>query len=199
MILTGNPELAMRARKFAGLGYKHMTAEAGRTSLNAADFQHPSYQRFDTIGLNYRMSWAQAEAGLFALRTVQDDVWRRQEIGYLWQHALGYQLQPHDYDAENTFYSAAVDYEDNILSAMDSKDRWKNLYNEFVRRGGDGFYAMPQLPFNEPALIGYNPDDSCPIAEGLQSRLMLFKTHYRTLQEARHQADILQDMLTKVA
>ena len=33
MILTDNEELATKARKFAGLGYKHMTANAGRTSL----------------------------------------------------------------------------------------------------------------------------------------------------------------------
>ena len=195
-IVSNNPLYAKRARKFAGLGYKHMTAETGRTSLNAAEFQHPGYQRFDTIGLNYRMSWAQAEAGLIALKDVRDAVWRRQEIGYLWQQALGCQLQPHSYDADNTFYSAAVEYEDAILDCMDDRNRWKELYDKFVSLGGDGFYAMPQLPYNEPALEDeYRGLEAHPIAERLQQRLMLFKTHYKSLTVAKEQADILSGML----
>ena len=196
-IVSNNPLYAQRARKFAGLGYKHMTAETGRTSLNAAEFQHPGYQRFDTIGLNYRMSWAQAEAGLIALRDVQDAVWRRQEIGYLWQQALGCALQPHSYDADNTFYSAAWPLPP---SSMPVDPDWKLFYGEFLMRGGDGFYAMPQLPYNEPALADeYRGLEAHPVAERLQQHLMLFKTHYKSLMVAKEQADILSTMFAKVS
>ena len=189
-IVSNNPLYAKRARKFAGLGYKHMTAQTGRTSLNAAEFQHPGYQRFDTIGLNYRMSWAQAAAGLIALKDVRDAVWRRQEIGYFWQQALGQSLQPHFYDADNTFYSAAYDPPTFPYGG------WVEGYREFIRRGGDGFYAMPQLPYNEPALADeYRGLETHPVAERLQRRLMLFKTHYKSLTVAKEQADILAGML----
>ena len=184
-IVTNDRTLATRARKFAGLGYSHMTAESGRTSLSGPEFQYPSYQRFDTIGLNYRMSWAQAEAGLIALKTVQDDVWRRQEIGYLWQQALDCVLQPCRYPAGNVFYSAAYP----------TYKRWDYLYEEFCAAGGDGFYAMPRLPFEEPALLDYKPLLPTPIASDLQKRLCLFKTHYKDLDFAAKQTKILADIL----
>ena len=55
----------MRARKFAGIGYKHLTADAGRTHL-AIGVQDPSYKRFDLIGLNYRMNDISAAVGMAA-------------------------------------------------------------------------------------------------------------------------------------
>lgn len=189
MIVSNDPILATKARKFAGLGYKHMTAEAGRTSLNAADFQRPDYERFDTIGLNYRMSEIQAEIGLRNLATVDEAIQRRHQIGLMWQHAVGHSIQPHAYDADNTFYSAAYDY---------PGDDWLGFYNAFVEAGGDGFYAMPKVGYAEPCFWlgqgthGLKP--FCPIAEGLQQRLMLFKTHY-SIEKATRQVEILHDLI----
>jgi perosamine synthetase len=191
MIVTNNEAFAVRARKFAGLGYAHMAASGGSTRVPE---YHPGYLRFDAVGLNYRLSYAQAEIGLHKLKTVQDDVWRRQEIGYLWQHTVDAQCQPHNYDADNTFYSAAFPMSGPpLLSEMRLKD-WKRFYDRFIAAGGDGFYAMPQVPYYEPALkdyIGLNPN---PVAIDLQQRLMLFKTHY-SLEEAKRQADILAEVL----
>ncbi len=183
MIVTNNADLAIKARKFAGIGYKHMTAEAGRTSLNAADFQRPDYERFDTVGLNYRMSEDQADLGLIKLSTIHAAVERRQFIGYLWQHAIGEALQPHTYDADNTFYSAAWPYDGD----------WIALYQEFVVRGGDGFYAMPKVAYQEPALSG-RWSVYCPVAEALQKSLVCFKTHYE-IEKAQEQADILARLI----
>lgn len=183
MIVTNNPELAARARKFAGLGYSHMEAGGGSTRV---PYVHPDYLRFDTIGLNYRMSYAQAEIGLHKLKDVMDAVWTRQEIGYLYQNALGCQLQPHDYDAENAFYSAAYIPPSGVI--------WQTFHDNFVRHGGDGFYAMPQVPYNEPALTDYKGLADNKVALDLQKRLILFKTHY-SLEEAARQAKILGDVL----
>ncbi len=189
MIVTNNRDFATRARKFAGLGYRHMGAGGASTRVPEL---HPGYDRFDTIGFNYRLSYAQAEIGLEALKTVQDAVWRRQEIGYLWQHTLHCQLQPHSYDAENTFYSAAWD------SGL-TGEAWLDFYGQFNARGGDGFYAMPQLPWREPALEEYHSLVPTPAAEHLQPTLMCFKTHYQSLTVAKEQANILGDLLVKAA
>jgi perosamine synthetase len=185
MIVTDDKVLAVVARKFAGIGYKHMTAEAGRTSLSAATFQRPDYERFDTIGLNYRMSEAQAGIGLMKMGLLEQEVARRQRIGFMWQHALVQQCQPHTYDADNAFYSAAYDY----------RGDWIGFYERFVAAGGDGFYAMPKCPYQEPALAKVSiPWTNCPVAEGLQKRLCLLKTHY-SLLEATRQVEILHDLL----
>lgn len=191
MIITKNSALAERARKFAGLGYAHLGAGSGghRTSLNMAEAHSPSYLRFDTIGLNYRMSFAQAEKGLHALRYVDERIQMRQEIGLQWQMVIGAELQKHAYDADHTFWTAAWPY--------DFPDGWRAFYDRFVGLGGEGFYAAPQLPWNEPALQDYRPAHPTPVAEKLQERLMLFKTNYRSLMYAMKQTAILRDMLNE--
>lgn len=189
IIVTNNANFAMRARKFAGLGYRHMGASG--TSTRVPEI-HPGYDRFDTIGLNYRLSMAQAEIGLIALKTLQDAVWRRQDIGYLWQHALGCPLQPHRYSAENVFYTAGWD--SGLVG-----EAWLDFHAQFNARGGDGFYAAPQLPWREPALDEYKSLFPTPAADHLQASLMCFKTHYKSLTEAKQQTDILADLLAKVA
>ena len=187
MIITNDEHLAVSARKFAGIGYKHMTADAGRTSLDAAVYQNPDYQRFDTIGLNYRMSEAQARIGLEQLDILGWKVSLRIAMGNLWELAFGEECQPHKYKADNTFYSAVYDYQG---------DDWHGIYKEFVRRGGDGFYAMPQVPYKEPALANTIPPwADCPIAEGLQKRLMLMKTHYATVDYAKDQCNMFARVL----
>jgi len=55
IITTNKKKLAEKIRKFAGIGYKNMTANGGRTSLAISTVQDPNYERFDTVGLNYRM------------------------------------------------------------------------------------------------------------------------------------------------
>lgn len=191
MIITSNPDLAVKARKFAGLGYQHMTAEAGRTSLSAATYQRPDYQRFDTIGLNYRMSEYQAAIGLAVFSNIDALVAKRQAIGVMWGKATGTVIASATTtmpvcDRSHACYTWPHEY--------GGRD-WVSFYNEFVRRGGDGFYAMPQCPYNEPPLSAGAHWESCPTAESLQRRLMLFKTHYQDLTVAQKQADILAGML----
>jgi len=185
MIISNDAGLTTQARKFAGIGYKHMTAEAGRTSLSASTFQRPDYERFDVIGLNYRMSEVQAEQGIWKFTNINPIIERHQIIGMMWQHALG-SLQSHSYDADNVFYSAAYDY---------PGDNWLGFYEKFCEQGGDGFYAMPKIPYQEPALRNMRKWPILPTAEGLQKRLMLFKTHYITIAHATRQIEILHDMM----
>ena len=175
--------LAIAARKFAGIGYKHMTAEAGRTSLDASVYQRPDYERFDTIGLNYRMSHVQAEIGLEKLKTIDAVVSQRREIGYLWQFVFGESCQPHLYNAHNAFYTAAFPYMGD----------WQDLYNRFNAAGGDGFYAMPQCPYHEPALKHLFAE--APVAEELQKTLVLMKTHYPIMSHVNRQTRIMASVL----
>ena len=88
MIVSNSEKLAQRARKFVGIGYKHLTATAGRTSLAISKVQDPDYERFDTIGLNYRMSEISAAIGLAQLERVHSLVSRRQAIAKMFDESV---------------------------------------------------------------------------------------------------------------
>jgi dTDP-4-amino-4,6-dideoxygalactose transaminase len=179
MLVTNDSQLAKSMRVFSGLGYGHLGAAGGGTRVPS---HRPDYARFGSIGLNYRLSQAQAEIGLEKLKTVMDAVTLRQQIGELWQDTLKTPLQPHAYSADNAFYSAAYPYTGD----------WHSLHRRFSQAGGDGFYAAPRNPYREPALSHLSGD--APMAEYLQANLVLFKTHYGW-EEAKRQAQILAGVL----
>jgi perosamine synthetase len=204
MIVTSDPELATRARKFAGLGYKHMTATAGRTHLALSTVQDPGYERFDTIGLNYRMNAISAAVGLAQLERVDHIVARRQACGRMFLDAItgcGWMVpQAVMADAEHTYYTFAVDYHGETERGV----KWKEFYNRYMDMGGDGFYGCVVTPYLEVALRGkefggYRMEDGlCPEAEALQRRVMQFKTNYRNLGEARQKAEVLSKLVNEI-
>jgi perosamine synthetase len=133
MLVTNDPNLAKTMRTFAGLGYGHLGAAGGGTRVPS---HRPDYARFGAIGLNYRLSEAQATIGLQKLKTVMEAVKLRQSIGALWQDTLKTPLQKHHYSADNAFYSAAYPYTGD----------WAQLHQRFLEAGGDGFYAAHATP-----------------------------------------------------
>jgi len=82
--------------------------------------------------------------------------------------------------------------------------RWKDFYNQYKEMGGDGFYACWKNPYLEPSLKGRTMGSQafelglCPIAEQYQTQLMVFKTNYRDLSEARRQCQLLADLIDKI-
>jgi dTDP-4-amino-4,6-dideoxygalactose transaminase len=179
MLVTNDPNLAKTMRTFSGLGYRHLGAAGGGTRIPS---HSPDYARFSTVGLNYRLSQTGATIGLEKLKMVMNAVTLRQSIGALWQDTVGRAFQPHEYSADNAFYSAAYPYTGD----------WEKLYQRYANAGGDGFYAAPLPPYREGALRHLSAD--CPRAEYLQANLVLFKTHYGW-DEAKRQAQILASVL----
>ena len=88
MITTNNKKLAEKIRKFAGIGYKNMTATGGRTSLAISQVQDPNYTRFDTVGLNYRMPNIVAAVCLGQLESYKSIISRRQKVAKLFRNAI---------------------------------------------------------------------------------------------------------------
>ena len=204
MVLTDNKELAQRARKFGGIGYKHMTAAAGRTSLALSDVQDPDYERFDTIGLNYRMSEASAAIGLAQFERIDDIVERRRAVAQMFDESvqgcdwISPQKIPSGY--KHSHYTYTFEYKGKETLGIS----WKDFYERYVAMGGDGFYSACVVPYLEPVFQNstqysnaYSKGD-CPVAEQLQKRIMQFKTNYRSLSDARKKADILKELICQI-
>jgi perosamine synthetase len=204
MIVTDDGEFAERARKFTGIGYKHLTATAGRTSLSISSVQDPNYERFDTLGLNYRMTGISAAIGLAQLEQIDFLVSRRQEIAQLFTEAIGDcdwmrpQSVPNGY--EHSYFTYAVRYYGDKTIGVS----WKEFYQKYKDMGGDGFYGAWKVPYLEPVFNNLKINKKtyskglCPIAEELQPRMMQFKTNYRNLEIAKQKTQILHNVIEKL-
>ena len=204
MIVSNDEKLAQRARKFAGIGYKHMTAEAGRTTLAMSNVQDPSYERFDAVGLNYRMTEISAAIGLAQLERIESMVSRRRAVAKLFDEAVGdctwlvRQEIPEGYD--HSYYTYAVKY----FGDEKFNVSWKDFYNRYIEMGGDGFYGACKVPYLEPVFkdlkrngVGYGKS-LCPVAEEIQPRIMQFKTNYRDMESAKKKAEILEKLINRL-
>lgn len=203
MIVTNDSELAEQARKFAGIGYRHLTADAGRTHLAIDTVQDPAYKRFDTIGLNYRMNDISAAVGLGQLERIDEIIQRRKDVGKMFVEAVKDcdwiipQRTPDGY--EHAYYTFSADYRGDEVHGT----TWKEFYHQYKAMGGDGFYGAVAIPYLEPALKdkiigGVKMEQGlCPVAEGLQQRVMCFKTNYRSLDDAKVKVNLLSKLIAK--
>jgi perosamine synthetase len=88
---------------------------------------------------------------------------------------------------------------------------WADFRHKYIELGGDGFYAAWQVVYMEPMMremafygkgcpvrcplyegprVEWGPG-LCPVAEGLQPKLMQLKTNYGDLETAKQKADAL--------
>ena len=195
MVVTNSEELAKKVRKFGGIGYKNLTATAGRTSLASSVFQNPNYERFDSMGYNYRMNLVTAACGLANFEILDQLIDRRKEIGSMFLEAVDgcswIKTQKVDDYCEHSYYTFAFLYEHTEVS-------WEQFYNTYIEMGGDGFYACWKNPYLEPSLKSKFSTVSCPIAEEYQKKLMCFKTNYRDLGLAQRKVNVLKNLITDI-
>ena len=204
MLITSDENLAVRARKFAGIGYKGLTAEAGRTSLASSVYQNPDYERFDTIGFNYRMNAITASIGLAQFERIDELVERRKKVGNLFLEAVNgcdwIETQEIPSHSEHSYFTFGLLYKGSEMRGVS----WKSFYDRYKNIGGDGFYACWKPPYMEPSLKGKEMNgqvfDSglCPIAEDYQKKIMAFKSNYRDIKEAEFQAGLLRKLIREI-
>lgn len=212
MISTNDKILAEKIRKFAGIGYKNMTATGGRTSLSISMVQDPDYERFDTVGLNYRMPQIVAAVCYAQLKNAKKIVKRRVEVAKYFSKAINKSKilieQKKNNLTKNSHYTFACRLINN------KKIKWKELYNIYKSKTGHGFYGACVCPHLEPAIRNYMKKNRCynckidtvkkcfctkknflPVAEKIQKQIMQFKTNYRDMREAKKNAKKLSNIL----
>jgi len=217
MITTNSKKLAEKIRKFAGIGYKNMTASGGRTSLAISSVQNPNYFRFDTVGLNYRMSQIVAAVCYGQLQRSNQILNNRIKVANLFMNAIKNSKimipQKINYSAKHSYYTFPVKY----LGKEKYNISWKKFYNMYLDLGGDGFYSACKPIYLEPSIQHFYKKKYCsecsssnrkknchirvgsaPIAEKIQKQIMQFKTNYRDLVEAKRKANILEKLLSNI-
>lgn len=211
MITTNNTDLAMRARKVGGHGFKNLMADEGRVRLRQDVFQNPNYKRHDVLGWNYRMSEFSAAIGLAQLERVDELVQLRQDVAAMFIEAMSdcdYLTPQHTpSDCVNSYYILGVAY-----SGLESIGvTWEEFRLEYIKQGGDGIYGAWAVPYLEPMIqertfvarypeiykdVSYSPG-LCPVAERMQPLVMQFKTNYRDLAIASKKVECLSKTIDK--
>ena len=205
MVVTDNEILAKKIRQFSGLGYKHLTADRGRTSLAAKIFQNPDYERFDSVGFNYRMTPVTAAIGIGQLENIELMLNYRIKAATKYKEAIKncewLVPQPTHQDGVNhTYYTFGI----RFLGLPKRNLTWEEFYNRFTEAGGDGFYANCKNPYLEPIFYGKRYGNQlfmnglCPIAEKVQREIMAFKTNYLDDGVLSKQAELLTNLIDKI-
>lgn len=199
MISTSSEEIATKARKFSGLGYKHLTADAGRTSLASSEFQRPDYERYDMVSLNYRMSPLAAAVGLGQLEHFEKIITTRVRAGLSLVNLISthgdFVPQGTCSTGQHSYYTAGIRYT--------GKFAWRDVYNEVIQQGGDGFYGCVLNPYIEPVFKGKRTDSQiwskglCPTAETFQPQVMALKTDFRLDSDLERNLEAWEKALKK--
>jgi perosamine synthetase len=210
IIVTDSEELAERARKVGGHGFKNLRADEGRVRLNGDVFQHPDYKRHDSLGWNYRLSEFSAALALAQLERAEELVGLRIKSANMFIEVMKEtdylvpQMTPEGYT--NSYYTLGVKY----LGKEKMGVSWEKFRKTYVDAGGDGIYGAWSVPYLEPLMVEGKykqrypeiykdlsfESGICPVAEKIQSQLMQFKTNYRDLNLAEQKAEILRKVLS---
>jgi len=199
ILITNDSELAKKARKFAGMGFKNLSAK--KSDLVAGvplEYQNPTYERNDELGLNYRFNEFLGAIALAQFELADERVKIRRDIAKLYDDifkntAFKIQYVPDGY--KSSYFTYAVE------SPFTKLEEWEKFHQDHIKNGGDDFYAAMILTYQEPIMkkLGYfeKYNGKCPVAEEVQPKMMQFKTNYRTIDEAEKHIQKLKDSLEK--
>ena len=179
-----------------------MTAYGGRTSLSIEKVQDPNYERFDTIGLNYRMPKIVAAVCLAQLQRFNKIINRRVKVAKIFRQAIkncNWLIeQKIPKGNKHTHYTFSLRYLEMKILGLSGKVFIKNT----KKMGGDGFYGACVCPHQEPSIKNFFKKSwkikSLPVSEKIQKEIMQFKTNYRDLETAKRKASILKKLIKKI-
>ncbi len=148
LLITNNSDYAMQARKFAGGGFKNLTADKSKLAAKIPlEFQSPDYKRHDYLGLNYRISEFCAAVALAQFERVEEKVKIRRDVANIYSELFSKfpKFEPQEVPAGYTHSYFTY----SVKSPFKNLHDWKNFYTNHVNNGGDNFYAMMSPVYSE--------------------------------------------------
>ena len=195
IVTTDSEVLAQKIRRLGGLGFKTLTASSGKVRTDRDLLQNPNWERFESIGYNYRMGQLAAAVALAQMEQNDYFINLRIESGLSYTKAI---LKSELLTAQhvnkgytNTYYTFSAKF-----NGRQHGIKWEDFRLKYMEFGGDGIYAASKLIHQEPAFyknnIGYG---ETPIAVDLQQRLMNFTTNQANGHERETQMVAMQKTL----
>lgn len=212
IVTTNDEATAIYLRKFAGHGFKNLTASEGRVRLNQEIFQDPNYKRHDSLGWNYRLPEFNAAVALAQLERIDEMVDVRIKVANMFLEVINdsglFITQKIPLNSTHSYYTLGVRYVGENMGFAS----WKIFRESYVKNGGDGIYGCWSVPYQEPLIasrefVKRDPDlyneisyenGLCPVAEKIQPEIMQFKTNYRSLKLAEKKARVLDETIKKL-
>lgn len=202
IVTTNDEDLAVKIRKISGLGYSSIGAKKARISKD--DIQHPTFERHDSVGWNYRMSELNCAVALAQTERADELINFRKKVGGIFEEAVkGFDWFKSQYIGEeyvSSYWAFTCKLNTDHVS-------WDDFRAEYIKKGGDKYYGAWQLTYLEPLFRDANFNRRsefinskyvrglCPVAEKVQPQLKQFKTNYMNEHDAIKQAEILRSTL----
>ena len=216
--VTDDEDYAREIRKISHQGFRTLTGRAGASMVPRDLRQDWAFERHDRLGYNFRMSAMQAALGLAQLERLDYLVAARIYIASRYQAVLRETkcawlippVVPPDYT--HSYWTYVCKLDEKRLGAD-----WREFRKRFLAHGGDGLYSAwrplhlepifqtmaffgsrERSPNFDPRYKGsvksYRVGD-CPVFEGMQKILCLFKTSMQTLAKAEGQVEALRQTI----
>jgi len=214
IVITNDEAYGTRIRKAAVHGYRTLTAKPGSTMIPRDERQDWSYQRYDSLGYNFRMSAPQAALGMAQLERLDYLVAARRYIAARYEQVireekcewLSTPVTPDGMTHSGYIFASKLD--EQALGVT-----WRDWRKTFIEKGGDGLYGscLPthlepifqtmtwhghaeRAPHFDPRykgeVKGYAEGDY-PGVESFWKRLSCFKTGMQSLDAVEKQVDAL--------
>lgn len=206
MVVTNDADLALKLRRYSGLGYGSIGLEKGRISKD--DIQSPSFERHVSMGWNYRPSDLCGAVALAQLERLEELVEMRVLAA---QHFLDAIKEADWLTPQYIPEYATSSYWAFVMKLDTDHVSWNAFRSKFIELGGDGIYGAWMLSYLEPAYknhaflgrekyIEKNGEYAfglglCPVAEEVQPRLLQLKTNYWDEADSMKQAEILNETI----
>ena len=215
IVITCDEAYGTRIRKAAVQGYRTLTARPGATMIPRDQRQDWSFQRYDSLGYNFRMSAPQAALALAQLERLDYLVAARRYIASRYEAVIREERCPWlirpivPEGMTHSYYIYTCKLNEKMLGV-----EWRALRKTFIEKGGDGLYGS-QLPTHlEPifqtmtwhgpveraphfdprytgSVKGYKAGDY-PNAESIYKSMCCFKTSMQTLERVDREMDALR-------
>ena len=202
IVTTNNKNLALRLRKLSNHGFMNLNENSGSFKFKKYNLLDPNFKRHDEIGWNYRLSEFQAAVALAQLENSEKLIELRKRSAEIFlEKIIKYKgiFKLQEYERKKHIHSywalPVLYFEDNLVNTLKFKKKFLEFGGDIIRGAWSVPYLEPVMQKNNFKKINndiyknvYFKKGTCPTAEYVQKKLMVFKTNYRNLELAKKQA-----------